>query len=423
MNASTNALLENLVWHLAERGFPVGTVRNWAAGDFEKYGDGDWRAVKKDKSGKWVRDFEAPNQSPGKSPTQPEKNVGKDGPSKEAPEKARNAGYHDVDPQKDSDGDGVADASRVGIAGKEVLPPPSLPKLPNLDETERALESKFNSEVEKNTDKMAEDFYEKSKKGNFVFETDAAKEFMPEWTRPDLPPDEPITDESGKVVGKKLHPERLAFRARYNTPLHQAANAVAKKAFLKRLDEIEKLPEEQRTILVTSGGCAAGKGMALKADPALSKGVAATWDAAGEQNATENPWLMAECEKRGIRPTFLFVHANPDLSFQNSIKRAKGQGRMVDARVFADSYAEGAKNFAAFAEKNKGKANFVFAQVPEPGKPAEFLKDGMPKAALEMDADKIYDTALKYLDDNKDSIPEPIYQGATAGRRIWKGKK
>lgn len=408
MDAHINSLLESLVFRLDERGFPVGTVRKWKNGDFQKNRDGEWLAVKKDSSGKWVND---PSREPLKRKDAGGGGGGAPAAAPAAPAKAepKKSEFHDVDPKHDADGDGVADASRVGISGKTVMPPPALPKLPNLDETERALETKFNSEVEKNTEKMVSDFYEKSKKSNFVFETDAAKTLMDEWTRPDLPPDEP----------GKLHPERLAFRARYNTPLHQAANALAKKAFIKRLDEIEKLPPEQRTVLVTSGGCAAGKGMALKADPSLSKGVAATWDAAGEQNATENPWVMEECEKRGIRPTFLFVHANPDLSFQGAVKRAKGAGRMIDARVFADSYAEGAKNFDAFAKKNKGKANFVFAQVPKPGEPAEFLPD-MPKAATEMDADKIYETASKYLDDNKNDIPAPVYEGATAGRRIWK---
>ena len=434
MDADITSLLENLVHRLDERGFPPGTVRQWKAGNFQKGRDGNWFAVKKDQSGKWVADPDAPVQSPGAKPGAGQRSEPKAAaPTGGAAPAKADSKHYDVDPAHDADGDGVGDAARVGIGGKEVMPPPALPKLPNLDPTERALETKFNEEVEKNTDKMVGDFYAHAKKDKWVFETDAAKNLMNEWSRPDLPPDEVIYGEDGKKKGVKVHPERIEFRARYNTPLHQAANAIAKKAFLKRLDEIEKLPEDQRTILVTSGGCAAGKGMALKADKetaekegrkSMAESVGATWDAAGEQNATENPWIMEECEKRGIRPTFLFVHADPNESFKGAVKRAKGMGRMVDARVFADSYAEGAKNFEAFAKKNKDKANFVYAQVPKPGAEAEFLKDGMPKAALEMNGDDIYEKALKHLDDNKGDLPASIYEGATAGRRIWKkGKK
>lgn len=399
MNAEITSLLESLTWSLTEKTFPVGTVRKWRGGDFMKYAAGDWRAVKKGAGGRWERDYDAKQQTPAASPPI----------------------VLNVDPKKDSDGDGVADAARVGIAGTAVLPPPAIPRLPNLDSRERELEVKFNTELESRTDEMVGDIYERSKQNNYIFETDAAKSLMSEWSRPDLPPDEEVRDESGKVVGTKLHPERFAFRARYNTPLHQAANAVTKKAFLKRLDEIAQMPEDKRRILVTSGGCAAGKGGALKADPTLAQGVAATWDAAGEQNATENPWLMSECEKRGIRPTFLFVHADPDESFKGAIERAKKQGRMVDARVFADSYAEGAKNFASFSDRNRGKADFVFARSAKKGRPSEFLTE-MPSEARGLDADRIYQNALQYLDANKDSIPKPVYEGATAGRRIWQKK-
>jgi hypothetical protein len=46
----------------------------------------------------------------------------------------------------------------------------------------------------------------------------------------------------------------------------------------------------------------------------------------------------------------------------------------------------------------------------------------MPSEARGLDADRIYQNALQYLDANKDSIPKPVYEGATAGRRIWQKK-
>ena len=314
------------------------------------------------------------------------------------------------------------EASRVGIPGKAVLPPPKLPRLPGLSKDEQEVESDFNEAIEGNPANAAKAFSEIAKNDNWVFETDAAKSLVPQWSRPDLPPDE---------KGKPIHPERAKFRAKYNAVVHQAANAVTKRAFIDRLDEIAKMPPEKRTILVTSGGVAAGKGMALKARPDLKESVSATWDAAGEQNATENEWILEEAKKRGIRPTFLFVHKDPKSSWEGAVERAKSIGRMVDARVFADSYAQGAKNFKEFYDKYKddlGPESFVFGAVlpdPEAENPKDpkslraNIVDDFPDDALEIDSDELYDYASKYVDDHKATLPEHIYEGATIGRRIW----
>ncbi len=312
------------------------------------------------------------------------------------------------DPTHDADGDGVADAARVGVPAFQVPPLPPIGRLPNLTAAEREMEDKFASTYEQYPEEMADAFYQEAAKNNYVFETDAAKALMPEWSRPDLPPDQ---------KGQPINPERAQTRALFNTAMHQTANAIAKRAFIKRLDEIAKMPPEKRTILVTSGGVAGGKGSALAAKPELAQSVSATWDAAGEQNATENPWLLAECEKRGIKPVFLFVAADPAKTWPGAVERAKGIGRMVDARVFADSYAHGAKNFAAFHEKNKDRATFIFAKAAK-GQPAQFL-DKMPPEALSTSADQVYEDAMQYVEKNKASLPPHIVTGATAGQRIW----
>jgi hypothetical protein len=309
------------------------------------------------------------------------------------------------------DSDGVQVAARVGIPGKSVLPPPGIPRLPNLNAQERAVEGKFADTFQKDPEGMAKAFYDVAAKNNFIFETDAAKSLMPEWTRPDLPPDE---------KGKPIHPERAEARALYNTAMHQTANAVVKRAFMQRLDEIAKMPEGERKILVTSGGVAGGKGSALAAAPELSKSVAATWDSAGEQNGTENPWLMEECEKRGIKPVFLFVAADPAVTWPGAVERAKSIGRMVDARAFADSYAHGAKNFAAFHEKHKDRASFVFARAKK-DTPVAFLGK-MPPEALGIDADRLYKTSMDYIESKRGELPPHIVAGATAGARIWAQK-
>lgn len=304
-----------------------------------------------------------------------------------------------------------SEASRVGIGGKEVPPPPkNLPRLSNLRPDEKALETRMNSGFEANPDGAAKAFLKSVEANNWVFETDAAKELLPEWSRPDLPPDE---------KGKPIHKERAEFRGKYNAVLHQAANAIAKRAFVSRLDEIAKLPDDKRKVLVTSGGVAAGKGSALAAQPDLAKSVSATWDAAGEQNATENEWVLEECKKRGIRPTFLFVHADPKQSWPGVVERAKGIGRMVDAQLFADSYAVGSKNFNDFHEKHKEDADFVFGEFQGRGKPAK-ITDSIPEAALKLDANDIYQYASKYMDEKKSELPDYIYEGATFGRRAWK---
>jgi len=302
------------------------------------------------------------------------------------------------------------EAARVGVGGAEVPPPPkTLPRLQNLREDEAKIEARMNTVFESNPDAAAKKFLGDVAKNNYVFETDAAKNLLPEWSRPDLPADE---------RGKPIHPEKAEFRGKYNAVIHQAANAIAKRAFMTRLDEIAKMPPEKRKVLVTSGGVAAGKGSALAAQPDLAKGVAATWDAAGEQNGTENEWVMEECKKRGIRPSFLFVHADPKKSWPGVVERAKGIGRMVDAQLFADSYAVGAQNFNKFHGKYKDDADFVFGVFQGRGEPAK-ITDAMPEEALKLDADDIYQHASKYMDEGKKDFPKHIYEGATFGRRAW----
>ena len=265
--------------------------------------------------------------------------------------------YYHPDVEHDSNGDGVTDASRVGVAAHVVLPPPAVPRLPNLTPVERAAESKFASDLEKNPKKMAEDFRAMvyASKNPTTFGTDDAKMLAKEWT--------------GEPGG-----ERSVRRQTLNTALHQTANAVAKRAFLDHLDTLK--PGDG--VMVTVGGCGAGKGYALGNVPLAQKlaGEAkAVWDSAGDQNATENPWIQKEAEKRGLKTTFVFVNADPRVSWADPnrgvIKRANnpGDGRMVDAMIFADSYAIGAKNHAAFAEKNKGNANARFLYIDSEGGP------------------------------------------------------
>jgi hypothetical protein len=73
---------------------------------------------------------------------------------------------------------------------------------------------------------------------------------------------------------------------------------------------------------------------------------------------------MKEAEKRGIKVTVAYVHADPQTAWNHeergAIQRAKEKGKMPDVNQFVDSHVEGAKNFQQFKESDLGKkANFL----------------------------------------------------------------
>jgi len=312
------------------------------------------------------------------------------------------------DVESDADGDGVSDAARVGVGGNDVPPPPAIPRLPNLTTRERQVEQGFVTMFEKHHEAMADDFLkmviDNAGDGPPVFETDLAKELSPDWNDEDL-----------KTQMKKRHLN--------NTALHQTANAIAKKAFIKHLDTLK----EGDKVMITVGGCGAGKGYAIKQDPGLSKlksQMSAVWDAAGDQNATENPWIQKELTKRGLKGTYLFVHNNPEVSWAHEKfgvavrSNDESDGRMVDAYVFADSYALGAKNHYAFVQRNKGKAEFAYMDLSKSATDGIITRpDKFPEAALKVDRHKLLAFALAKLATAK--IHESARKGAAAGQRIW----
>ena len=302
---------------------------------------------------------------------------------------------------------GITKAARVGVGGEETPPPPKIGRLPNLTPREREVESAFADAYEKNPDKVASDFLS----------------LVKSQTKPGDPPTFG-TDDAKCLSSAWMHPDqatRAQNRATLNTPLHQTANAIAKKAFLQHLDTLKPGDE----VLVTVGGCGAGKGYALKNVEdalAMKKRAAAVWDSAGDQNATENPWIQKEVEKRGLKASYVFVHVDPVTQWghpdKGVIKRAgdPNDGRMVDAKVFADSYAIGAKNHAAFhqAHKNNPNANFVF--IDNSGKPTKI--DGIPPEALKLDRKALAKTAEK-IAETHEAAPPHVKRGALMGSRIW----
>ena len=203
--------------------------------------------------------------------------------------------------------------------------------------------------------------------------------------------------------------------------MHQAANAITKVGFI---DELDTLPEGSN-ILVTVGGVGAGKGYALKNVPeavALKNKSSVVWDSAGDQNATENVWIQQEAEKRGLNVTYFFVNADAENQWANPkigvVQRAKDidNGRMVDAKIFADSYAIGAKNHQKFYEKNQNNpsAKFMFVQT---GKDIYEIP-GIPKESLNLDRKALEDFAVTTIQQQND-LPARIREGALQGQETW----
>lgn len=312
----------------------------------------------------------------------------------------------------DLNNDGVDDQARVGVDAF-APPPQNVPRLESLSAIERTVESNFADWYESDPQRAIDDYNKmrldpKNPHPN-TFETDAAKFLDPMW--------------SGEGQSEE---DTLAYRSTMNLALHQTANLIVKTAFLGELDRISKLPPDQRSVLVTSGGCGVGKGYCLskvnQMTSAASK-ASAIWDAAGDQNATENPWIMQECEKRGIRPTFVYVHRNDVENVWSDpergiFERAKKQGRMIDARVFADSYVLGARNFDAFKEANKSKADFlIISNDPKAG--PRVIAD-LPKSAMRRSRKQLVNFATTSIRKAK-GVSGAIVRGALRGAAVWPG--
>ncbi len=304
---------------------------------------------------------------------------------------------------------GVTKSSRVGVAGSALPPPPGIGRLPNLTPHERAIEDSFAKSFEADPHGTAQKFraiaIAATKPGEPVtFGTDDAKVLHPAWEHSTLPLD-----------------QRAQNRATLNLALHQTANAIAKHAFVQHLSTLKPGDE----VMVTVGGCGAGKGYALKNVPdalAAKMKSKAVWDSAGDQNATENHWIQEECEKRGLKAHYVFVHADPHNNWahpQRGVVARAGDpadGRMVDAKVFADSYAIGAKNHQAFYEGHKDNPNAQFTFLDNSkGAPAKL--DGIPPEALKIDRRALAYKAIHEV--LKSGAPDHVKRGALIGVRVW----
>jgi hypothetical protein len=309
--------------------------------------------------------------------------------------------------------------------------PFEMPRQPHLNAEERRWETEFVQSFSRDPRGMVKE-YQSFVGDAHIYEVDLAKRCFPAYGRAS----KPATDEERRV------------RAEGNVALHQVATAVAKLAFLERLEKLAELPDDDpnKLVLVTTGGCAAGKGSLVDLlkvqQPDLAFG--AVWDAAGENNALENPWILHECATRGIPAIFGYVHADPEQKIHAVLGRALDQGRMVDIVPFAYSYVDGAKNMAAFLESSeyleaqaKGMASsfglapgeFNLAAIDDPtaspypdAKPLPATASGAVEIPLHPAPRKVLDTVLDDIDRHSTEmgLPDAIMRSALRGlARLW----
>jgi len=303
--------------------------------------------------------------------------------------------------------------ARVGVPADAIPPPPKMQKLPNLAPDERAVEDRFMKDFELNPNGMAEKYRRAVYASNKpkTFETDGAKTLSDDWTQSGQPED-----------------VRKRAQAQWNTALHGTANAITKRAFMFHLDDVAKLPEAQRRCLVTAGGCGAGKGYALdrvEATQALKDMSAAIWDSAGDQNSTECQWVHEECKKRGIKTTFVYVHNDPVKIWADPergvVKRANLEGRMVAARVFADSHTWGAKHFQKFADNVKGDdtATVIYLDNSRGADPEEI--SGIPPEVFQRNSNDLNAECVKIL--QAADVSPAVRRGGLASERYWSDER
>lgn len=315
-----------------------------------------------------------------------------------------------VEVTADSDGDGITDAARVGVPGD--LVPDTIPRLPGLTAKERQAEERFATTYEKNPAAMALRLRARMLDGEIsdgphIFATDEAKRMSEDFNPPD----------ANKKALKHA-------RGRFNIAVHQTANALTKKAFTQHLDEaIGADPENEHLVVCTMGGCGAGKGRSIKGVPEVQDKVdaaVAVWDSAGEQNGTELPWLAETCKQKNCKLAVLYVDRDAEDAWQDRvISRAEQNGRMVDARLFAESYALGAKNMQAFAAAHADDPQVEImyldgnSQIPK-------LKASMSPQSSSLDHEQLFHDCAEHLL-NVDTKKRVVHAGYEVGARIWGG--
>lgn len=243
----------------------------------------------------------------------------------------------DVIPATGSGADAIARLQAEGI-----------PRWGGLTAKERGHETAFADHLEQNLPAAVAEYTARSydkEKGTYVFEVDAAKKLY-------------------EAYGAGKAPEgadQLDVRASANHAMHPAAVAIARAAFLTHIDTLAALPagDSRRSIFVTNGGCASGKGSLGNIVKDHNDGkfeFGAMWDAAGEGDAQENGWILQAAQARGLKVTYGMVESDPSVTYNGVLDRAGSSGRIVDPVTFARSYVRGQENMRAFLDSPEYKA-------------------------------------------------------------------
>lgn len=308
---------------------------------------------------------------------------------------------------------GITKAARVGVPGDEV--PRKIGRMPNLTPEERRHETAFRNFYEDDPESAGAQYryyvLKRTPPGEIPsFETDDAKNLHGDWR-----------------TAKSLE-DRAKNRAALNIPLHATANAIAKQAFLQHLDTLKAGDK----VLVTNGGCGAGKGYSFEKDKngvpncpeayALKQQSKAVWDSAGDQNGTENTWIKKELDARGLKGIYTYVHVNPKQSWANPgrgiVQRATKvtNGRMISGKVYGDSYAIGAQNMHNFHQANANDPNSEFMFLDNTGIKPQIMS-GVHPDDLRLNRHEL----AKYAHDvvHEVNVPEHIKHAATADARHW----
>ena len=289
-------------------------------------------------------------------------------------------------------GKGMTKAAIVGVAGNEI--PEKVPRLNGITEEQKEIEDQF-AELWEDRNKreraiaiLREKF--RNSDGSMTIETDAVKELDSRWGSKERIKELQDKRKNETISTAELDElnNYLSFQQRNNTVLHQTANVLAKET-LRREIESRKANGEEVNLMVTSGGCAVGKGFGLETlgrqairdntpDKSLVDDYNARttpnknmiiWDSAGDQNATELPWVASQ---NVDHVTFVHTVGNGAKNASNTesglVQRAVDKGRMVDANVYSQSYWIGNYNFQVFYDNNKSNPKFSFFKVENPGK-------------------------------------------------------
>jgi hypothetical protein len=242
----------------------------------------------------------------------------------------------------------VIPATLSGADALTKLQQEGIPRWGGLTAKERGHESAFADHIEQNLPAALAEYTQRSfdqKVGTYIFEVDAAKKLY-------------------EAYGPAKAPEgadQLDVRASANHALHPAAVAVARIAFLSQLDTMSKLPDgdPRKSIFVTNGGCASGKGSLSEIVKNKNGGkfeFGAVWDAAGEGDAQENSWILQAAQARGLKVTYGMVESDPNVTYNGVLERADSTGRIVDPITFARSYVRGQENMRAVLDSPEYKA-------------------------------------------------------------------